>query len=116
MNMNTIEKRIDRSVNSSTQNTKDTPMKNWKNYIPMFPISAAEELKSALVKRFISEYAGVATRQVYQAVNEAYAMAAETLEPLLFLPVLAEEKVQQAAVWSARQQSLLQTGHLELAA
>ena len=82
-------------------------MKNLKSHIPLFPISTAEELKSTLVKRLSAEYAAVATRLVYQAVNEAYALAALTLEPLLFLPELAEEKVQKAADWSARQSSLL---------
>jgi hypothetical protein len=56
--MSTIEKRIDQSVNFSTENTF---MKNFNNYIPVVPISKAEQLKSALVKRFSAEYAGVAT-------------------------------------------------------
>jgi len=110
--MNIDKIRIDQSVNFSTLNTKDTTMKNWKNYIPMFPISTVEAIKSALTRRLIAEYAGVAARLVYQAVNEAHAMASQTLEPLLFLPALAEEKVQQAAAWSARQRALLQTGSL----
>jgi len=114
--MNIIEARIDQSVNLLTENTKGTPMKNWRNYIPMFPISTAEELKSALVKRFSAEYAGVATRLVYQAVNEAYALAALVGEPLLLLPALAEEKVQNAAAWSDRQSSLLHGNPLALAA
>jgi hypothetical protein len=101
--MNTTENRIDQSVNSLTENTL---MKNWKNYIPRFPISMAEELKSDLVKRLSAEYAGVATRLVFQAVNEAYALVSLTTEPLLLLPALAEEKVQSAAAWSARQRSL----------
>ena len=104
--MNTAEYRIDRSVNLLTENTKGAPMKNWKNYIPMFPISKAEQLKSALVKRLSAEYDGVATRLVYQAVNEAYALVSQTSEPLLLLPALAEEKVQNAAAWSARQSSV----------
>ena len=91
-------------------------MKNFKNYIPMFPVSTAEELKSDLVKRLITEYASVAARLVYQAVNEAYALVSLTAEPLLLLPALAEEKVQEAAAWSARQDSLIHTGHLEVAA
>jgi hypothetical protein len=114
--MNIIEKRIDQSVNNITDNTKGTPMKNWKYYIPMFSISTAEELKSALVKRLAAEYAGVATRFVYQAVNEAYALASLTLEPLLFLPVLAEENVQKAAAWSAHQHSLPGSNSVALAA
>ena len=91
-------------------------MKNWKNYIPMFPVSTAEQLKSALVKRFSAEYAGVAARLVYQAVNEAYALVSLTTEPLLLLPALAEEKVQSAAAWSARQSLLLHGHPLALAA
>jgi hypothetical protein len=101
--MNTIDNRIDQSVKPLLENT---PMINFKNYIPSFPISNVEELKSALVKRFSAEYAGVATRLVFQAVNEAYALVSLTSEPLLLLPALAEEKVQSAAVWSARQHSL----------
>jgi hypothetical protein len=101
--MNTIHERIDQSVNLLTQNTL---MKNLKSYIPMFPISKAEHLKSALVKRFSAEYAGLATRLIYQAVNEAYALVSLTGEPLLLLPALAEEKVRSAAAWSARQGSL----------
>jgi hypothetical protein len=105
--MKTLDQRIDQSVNSSRQNTKETNMKSLKNYIPMFPISTAEELKSSLVKRLTAEYAGVATRLVYQAINEAYALVSLTTEPLLLLPALAEEKVRKVADWSARQHSLL---------
>jgi RND family efflux transporter MFP subunit len=82
-------------------------MKSFNNYIPKFGVSKAEQLKSALVEKFSSEYAGVATRLIFQAVNEAYALVSLTSEPLLLLPVLAEEKVQSAAAWSARQRSLL---------
>jgi hypothetical protein len=81
-------------------------MKNTNYYTPLFPISMAEKLKSALGKKFSAEYAGVATRLVCQAVNEAYALASLTPEPLLLLPVLAEEKVQSAAARSARRLSL----------
>jgi hypothetical protein len=56
---------------------------------------AGEELKSALVKRFSAEYAEVGRRLVYQAVNEADALASLTSVPLLVLPTLAEEKVQR---------------------
>ena len=55
-------------------------------------------------------------RLVHQAVNEAHALAAMTIAPLLFLPALAEEKVQKAAEWSVRQRSLLQPHQLALAA
>jgi hypothetical protein len=102
--MNTTEKRIDQSVQLLTEKSL---VKNIRNYVPMFPITKAEELKSALVKKLSAEYDGVATRLVFQAVNEAYALVSLTGEPLLLLPVLAEEKVQSAAAWSARQRSLL---------
>ncbi len=65
------------------------------------------QLKSALVRRLSAEYAEVGPRLVYQAVNEADALAALTFVPLLVLPALAEEKVQKAAAWSAHQRALL---------
>jgi hypothetical protein len=69
--------------------------------------SRAEELKTSLTKRLSAEYAGVGARLVYQIVNEAYALASTNFAPLLLLPVLAEEKVQQAAAWSAHQRTIL---------
>ena len=63
-------------------------------------------LKSALVKMLTAEYATVAARLVYQAINEADALASLTSVPLLVLPTLAEEKVQKMAAWSAHQHSL----------
>ena len=90
--MKTIENRIDQSVNFSI--AKRAPMKNSKNYVPVRH-PHGRELKLALVKRLSAEYAGVAARLVYQAVNEAYALASLTPEPLLVLPALAEEKVQK---------------------
>src|SRR5580700_2497539 len=103
--MNTSEIRIDQSVKLTMQSSNGSSLKNWKSYFPLCSISTAEKLKSALVKRFSAEYVGVATRLVYQAVNEAYALVSLTPEPLLLLPVLAEEKVRNAALWSARQRS-----------
>ncbi len=76
----------------------------------------AEELKSILVKRLSAEYAQVGHRMVYLAVNEADALASLTSEPLLVLPTLAEEKVQQAALWSEHQRSLLPSDSLAFAA
>jgi hypothetical protein len=84
----------------------DTFMKNSNSYIPLFPISTFEKLKSALVKRFTSEYSEVAAWLIYQAVNEACALVSLTPQPLLLLPVLAEEKVQNAAAWTAHQNAL----------
>jgi hypothetical protein len=111
--MNTIAKQIDWSVNHSR---KDTKMRNTTHIIPTIPVSTAEVLKSVLVKELSAEYTSVEAGRVHQAVNEAHALAALTNEPLLFLPALAEEKVQNAAAWSARQRSLLQTDSLALAA
>jgi hypothetical protein len=113
--MNTVQNRIDQSVKFLNEN-EETPMKNANHSVPLFPISTAEKLKSALVKKFTSEYAAVAARLVYQAVNEAYALVALTPEPLLLLPVLAEEKVQSAAAWTAHQRSLRRSDPFALAA
>jgi hypothetical protein len=40
---------------------------------------------------------------LWQAVNEADALAATTAFPALVLPALAEEKVRHASLWAARQ-------------
>jgi hypothetical protein len=111
--MNTTLQRIDRSVNRFTL---DQGIKHSRDWVPLFPISTAEELKSTLVKRLSAEYSNVATRLVFQSVNEAYALATLSGEPLLLLPVLAEEKVQQASAWSARQKTLLHDHGTALAA
>ena len=76
--------------------------------IPLFPNSTMEKLKAALVRSLSAEYANVESRLVYQAVNEADALASLTETPLLFLPSLAVEKVQKAAAWSAHQREVLQ--------
>jgi hypothetical protein len=112
--MNTSNIRIDQSVKLATQISNSSSLKNWKNYFPLFSISTAEKLKSALEKKISAEYVGVATRLVYQAVNEAYALVSLTSEPLLLLPVLAEEKVRNAAAWTARQQSMRRLNSLAL--
>jgi hypothetical protein len=49
-------------------------------------------------------------------VNEAYALASETFAPLLLLPVLAEEKVQKVAAWSAHQRAVRLARPLAVAA
>lgn len=86
---------------------------------PMRPTtlnSKLEALKSSLVSRLTEEYAGVESRLVRQAVNEAQALAATTTVPLLFLSELAEEKVQSVATWSAHQYFLLHPAPLAQAA
>jgi hypothetical protein len=115
--MNTAQIRIDQSVNRSTQ---DTNM-NYQT-IPIVhasPVSFENitlwtrgvsaklaELKAALVRRFSAEYADIGSRLIYQAINEADALAASTVVPLLVLPTLAEEKVRSAAAWSAHQREI----------
>ncbi len=111
--MKTIQKRIDQSVQLLIENT---PAKSANPFKPLFPRSKADKLKSALVRKFTSEYAGVPARLVYQAVNEAYALVSLTPEPLLLLPVLAEEKVQSSAAWTAHQHSLRRLEPFTLAA
>jgi energy-converting hydrogenase Eha subunit E len=129
--MNTAKNKIDQSVYISTRKTN---MKHAKHIIPVlhaepvgdselttmnFPAHSTaklEELKTSLMQKFNAEYAGIGARLVYQAVNEALALASLTTVPILLLPALAEEKVQQAASWSARQSSLLHGGPLALAA
>jgi hypothetical protein len=99
--MKNVEKRIDQSVQLSTEAA------NMKSLNEPNTAVRAEELKSVLVQRLSAEYAGVEWRRVNQAVNEADALASLTPVPFLVLPVLAEEKVQQAAAWSAHQCSVL---------
>jgi hypothetical protein len=108
--MNIEEKRVDWSVNSSTGIIN---MKNSNNIISSVLV---EELKSSLIGRLSSEYASVGVRLVQQMVNEAYALASANFAPLLLLPVLAEEKVQNAAAWSAHQHAILHSSHHDLAA
>jgi len=105
--------RIDQSVNTKREST---PMKTSNRNIPLFPNSTMEKLKAALVRSLSAEYANVESRLVYQAVNEADALASLTETPLLFLPSLAVEKVQKAAAWSAHQREVLRAPVHALAA
>ncbi len=107
--MNTL---IDQSVNQFTKTIavahaqpviySDLPVRR----LPENYGAKVEELKTALVKQFNLEYAGLDKRLVRQAVNEAHALAALTFAPMLVLPALAEEKVQAVAAWTARQRFL----------
>ena len=94
-----MKKRIDQSVKSSTETAN-------LNNSRTISLVKTEQLKSALVRRLSAQYADVGPRLVYQAVNEADALASLTFVPLLVLPALAEEKVQKAAAWSAHQRAL----------
>jgi hypothetical protein len=108
--MNAENKRIDWSVNNLTTTTNMRNIKN--NYSDVL----TEQLKSSLVRRLSAEYAGLGKRLIYQTVNEAYALASETFAPLLLLPVLAEEKVQKVAAWSAHQRAVRLARPLAVAA
>jgi hypothetical protein len=108
--MKNAQIRIDQSVKFLTGITN---MKNSRNNISAVQTG---ELKSALVKRLSAEYADVGPRLVYQAVNEADALASLTVVPLLVLPTLAEEKVQKAAAWTAHQRLVLGSDVLAFAA
>ena len=99
--MKNVINRIDQSVKIITEATA---------------MNRSTELKLALVKRLNAEYAGLGTRLVYQAVNEADALASLTSVPLLVLPTLAEEKVRKAAEWTAHQRAVLGEDHLAFAA
>jgi hypothetical protein len=76
----------------------------------------AKQLKLALVKRLSAEHLDVEPRLIYQAVNEANALASLTIVPLLVLPTLAEEKVQKVAAWAAHQRSVLHSDSFAFAA
>jgi hypothetical protein len=108
--MKNIRQRIDWSVKPIAESTSI-----WSSR--KFTIKdKAEALKAALVKKLSEEYAEVGSRLVYQAVNEAHALAALTTVPLLVLPSLAEEKVQKVAAWTAHQRVLLGSEQVAFAA
>jgi hypothetical protein len=108
--MKTGKRRIDWSVKPLAESTNS----KRSGYLAL--ADKAQALKSTLVKKLSAEYAGVASHLVYQAVNEAHALAALTQVPLLVLPTLAEEKVQKAAAWTAHQRALLGAHEVAFAA
>jgi hypothetical protein len=108
--MKTLKQRIDWSVKPLIEPS------NMRNSEKSIQARKAEELKWSLVKKLSEEYAEVGSRLVFQAVNEAHALASLTSVPLLLLPTLAEEKVQKAAEWSVHQRALLGGEHLAFAA
>ena len=62
------------------------------------------QLKEALTQEMAFQFAGtLGPELIRKVVNEADAIAASTPFPALFLPALAEEKVQQAWRWQAKQ-------------
>lgn len=72
--------------------------------IPTAAVRKLNELKAQLTSQLIAEVGGLlSAHAVKLAVNEADSLAATTQFPALFLPALAEEKVQNALVWQTRQ-------------
>jgi len=107
--MKNEQKRVDQSVHSSTESTNRNPGSRV--------VAGREEaLKWALVRKLSAQYPEIGDRLVYQAVNEADALASLTSVPLLVLPSLAEEKVQTLAAWTAHQRFLRDCESAALAA
>ena len=68
-----------------------------------------KQLEEQLTEKLTAEIqGGVPQKLIQQAMNEAEALAWSTRYPLLFLPVLAEEKIQGARQWASRQQQILE--------
>jgi len=69
----------------------------------------AQQLKNRLSESLMPELKGRAPEHlVRQAVTEAEALAWTTSYPLLFLPVLVEEKLTGARNWAERQEEILE--------
>jgi hypothetical protein len=72
-------------------------------------LNKLSELKERVTEQLMGEYGNsVSATLLSHAVREADAIAATTLFPSLFLPVLAEEKVRSASAWSSRQRRIRQ--------
>jgi hypothetical protein len=72
-------------------------------------LNKPNELKERVTEQLVGEYGtSVNATLLSHAVREADAIAATTLFPNLFLPVLAEEKVRSASAWSNRQRMIRQ--------
>lgn len=70
-------------------------------------LNKLHELKARVTQQLAAEYGNSINPALLQrAVAEADSIAATTLFPGLFLPALAEEKVQLAYAWSNRQKAV----------
>ena len=68
-----------------------------------------KQLREQLMLRLVEEVQGrVSEALVRKALIEAEALAWSTQFPLLFLPVLAEEKVRTVGQWTGRQHEILE--------
>jgi hypothetical protein len=69
-----------------------------------------KQLEEQLIKKLTADIQESVPRQlVQQAMNEAEALAWSTPYPLLFLPELAQEKIQSAQQWNRRQQQIFRS-------
>jgi hypothetical protein len=73
------------------------------------------KLKSRIASDLAHRFNNLNGQLLWQAVNEADALAATTAFPSLVLPALAEEKVREASLWAARQR-LIRERSIALAA
>lgn len=73
------------------------------------------KLKCRIASDLAHRFNNLSGQLLWQAVNEADAIAATTAFPALVLPALAEEKVRDASLWAARQR-LIRERPLALAA
>jgi hypothetical protein len=73
------------------------------------------KLKGRVASDLAHRFNNLSGQMLWQAVNEADALAATTAFPALVLPALAEEKVRHASLWAARQR-LIRDRPLVLAA
>ncbi|HMP82236.1 MAG TPA: hypothetical protein PKA41_05950 [Verrucomicrobiota bacterium] len=66
-----------------------------------------DQIKKRVTNQLAAEYGHtVSAKLLKQAVLEADSIASTTMFPGLFLPTLAEEKVQLAYAWSNRQRQI----------
>ena len=74
------------------------------------------QLKERLTEQFAVQYGNsISPMHLKLAVQEADSLAATTSFPSLFLPTLAEEKVQLAYAWSIRQRQIREQSSLAFA-
>lgn len=74
-------------------------------------VERVRKLKTRLIEQFRSEFDSARhDRLIRHAVREAEALAWLTPFPHLFLPMLAEEKLQSAHAWRERQQQIMARG------
>jgi hypothetical protein len=73
-------------------------------------------LNRLLVEKLGEPSVGLITSQLRRAANDAAALAWTTSFPLLFFPVLFEEKARAAAIQQERQEQVLQRSRELLAA